>query len=187
LECAVIEKICLYDFLVASQTYAEWIKLYHKHPKHDEAMDSDEYESNGSNSQQTRTNTEAVLRIRTWKAQLDQLSSSLILSVTQILENRNGWLLGLTASNDDTTSKELEKLRSYCIPRLTISLHDVYAKLHRHNESLKLAVLIADERYQLYKAFDKKELRQLLALLTSSAKSLLEKVAREHRTKEIVA
>lgn len=171
LDSALLERVCLSEFLTCSYQYAEWVKHYHKKPV-------DGFPSLTSASP---GDTEAALnKHKYWKIKFDALTSEVILWTTKILQSPGGWLIKLSAFAD-TRGRELSKVRSECIPQLVINLHDVLMKTNQFFESLQIANLVADERYKVYTAFDKDELKRIMLLLRHSAISLLDKAAKTQK------
>jgi len=91
-----------------------------------------------------------------------------------LLQFPGGWLIDITDETDDVRPTQLRQLRRQCIQRATTMLITQLDESRDHHRALAVADALADERYTLYKVFDKEAMRRVLAVLRDCAIHALE-------------
>lgn len=86
-----------------------------------------------------------------------------------------GWLVDqrMDCELDECRQNQLDLLRQLYIPMVAVLIQTVLQSTKQYQECLQLADYIASEKYQLYKAFRKEELKKFLELLRESSLHLL--------------
>lgn len=102
---------------------------------------------------------------------LDSLKSALLL--------RGGWMRSLETSSEDEMMdigeaevlrrEEIEEVRRFGIPQLTLLLHHVLHESEMYAEATELAVLVGSEEFKLFESFGASELKILLSRIADSA------------------
>jgi len=115
-------------------------------------------------------------QLKQWKHKDHQLTRVTIERMMAVLTFPNGWLVDKQPDPHHTEIdrvQQLHDLRQRCLPPLVFLLHRVYTQNNRYHESLKLADLVADEKYCLYKVFTKSDLEKLMGIFRSTTLKIL--------------
>ncbi|XP_040571434.1 nuclear pore complex protein Nup107 [Lepeophtheirus salmonis] len=94
-----------------------------------------------------------------------------------VLTFPQGWLVDEVEEISEESiqrKEELEYLRKICIPKLVLLLHSVYHSSKQFKEAIKLADLVASERYEIYQLYSKDKLRELLNKIHESSVAAME-------------
>ena len=115
----------------------------------------------------------------------EEVKCTLISNVEEKITNvlcfvGGGWMIDQSEPDDedsmtdqgDSRTNQMALLRKLCLPQLTLLLHSVLHSSGMFAKCLKLADLIAAEKFHLYQEFSQDELQKLLQLLHKSAVSL---------------
>jgi len=88
-----------------------------------------------------------------------------------------GWLVDQRSDGtvDENRQLQMARLRKQCIPHVTRLLQELLIHEERHSEAVRLADVIASERYQLYKEFTREDLKHFLRVSLDSSIALLVK------------
>lgn len=116
----------------------------------------------------------------------EEMKCTLIADVEEKITNvlcfvGGGWMVDQSGPDNDDSVTEREDsirtnqmvlLRKLCIPQLTLLLHSVLHSSGMYAKCLKLADLVAADKFCLYQEFSQDELQKLLQLLHKSAVAL---------------
>ncbi|KAL0479844.1 nucleoporin Nup107 [Acrasis kona] len=106
--------------------------------------------------------------LQSWKQQHAQLARAASEQVKSMLE-----FVSRADSNEEPAGDYLNNFKQYCIPNGVFMLCRIYQSVGSHSECLDLAEFVADEAYQLYKWFTKKELSKLMFMFGTSEVAML--------------
>ncbi|XP_030021223.2 nuclear pore complex protein Nup107 [Manduca sexta] len=180
------EHLCLKAYLESLEGFATWYRHYISgQPKDVEALPPDASFSDKAHHEQR------VAQVEQQKARWSNAVSHQARHTKNLLYNvllfPGGWLQD---ENDSTTSenftenerkersKQLETLRSLCIPEVAILILKILQSndnIENHKEAVKLSNLLAAENRCLYKVFTKNKLMEILDMIKESCLLLLEK------------
>ncbi|KAK9876612.1 hypothetical protein WA026_013990 [Henosepilachna vigintioctopunctata] len=99
-----------------------------------------------------------------WKITMEHMAKNVKELLYNVLLFPEGWL---------TTAKDGEYLRSICIPEVMLLLYKVLFEIGSYEECVRLADIVASEKYELYKVYSKEKLGELLVKLGESSLALL--------------
>ncbi|XP_075153199.1 nuclear pore complex protein Nup107 [Haematobia irritans] len=182
-DCSIKEYLSYKVYLAAIDSFNEWSRLYHNRPKEPQLVNA------GANftERMASEHKEQVYRaeLNRWNVSLEEQAKVCRDSLYNVLLfPEKGWLIDPDTPKDPTDISsivwesrqiQLDKIRSICIPEVTLLLHKVLHLSEDYQGCVKLADEIASENRELYKVYTKHKLAELLAKLAESSLELLNK------------
>ncbi|KAF4079966.1 hypothetical protein AMELA_G00184450 [Ameiurus melas] len=153
-ENAIREHLCIRAYLEAHEAFNEWFRHM--------------------NSPRERVQVES----RDLAGRLDALTEDVKERIYNVLLFVDGgWMVDVRedAEVDSERSIQMALLRRLCLPMMTLLLLTVLQRTERHQESLRLADIIASDQHRLYEVFSKDELQKFLQKMRESSLLLLDK------------
>ncbi|XP_005177780.2 nuclear pore complex protein Nup107 [Musca domestica] len=180
-DCSIKEYLSYKVYLAAIDSFNEWSRLYHNRPKEPQLVTA------GANftERMASEHKEQVYRgeLNRWKASLEEQARVCRDSLFNVLLfPEKGWLIDPDTPKDpanispvtwENRQVQLDKIRSICIPEITLLLHKVLHLSEDYQGCVRLADEIASENRQLYKVYTKHKLAELLSKLAESSLELL--------------
>ncbi|XP_013100410.2 nuclear pore complex protein Nup107 [Stomoxys calcitrans] len=182
-DCSIKEYLGYKVYLAAIDSFNEWSRLYHNRPKEPQLVNA------GANftERMASEHKEQVYRaeLNRWNVSLEEQAKLCRDSLFNVLLfPEKGWLIDPDTPKDpadispliwENRQIQLDKIRSICIPEITLLLHKVLHLSEDYQGCVKLADEIASENRELYKVYTKHKLAELLSKLAESSLELLNK------------
>ncbi|XP_008546727.1 nuclear pore complex protein Nup107 [Microplitis demolitor] len=174
---SIREYLCYKAYLDAQEGFQEWFRHFHQGkpipldplPTYATFTEKVAYDHKKAQYQ---------AELESWKATMQRHTKA----VKQLLFNvllfpDGGWLVDRTKTMppDHLRKHQLAKLRSLCIPKITLLLINVMSEMNEHAECIELGETLALERYQLYKVFPKERMREVYKKICESSLVLMDK------------
>nr|XP_022908849.1 nuclear pore complex protein Nup107 [Onthophagus taurus] len=157
------EHLCYRAYLDAQEAFSLWFKHYKMKPIEPESIPVNAHLTEKVAHQHKTSQYKA--EIERWKMTMSHLAKSAkTLLYNVLLFPDGGWLGGVNNA---------ERLRSTCIPECTLLLYNVLFESGLLSECIRLADILASEKYQLYKVYSKESLREILRKLSEASVALL--------------
>ncbi|CAD6225773.1 GSCOCG00005718001-RA-CDS [Cotesia congregata] len=173
---SIREYLCFKAYLDAQEGFQEWFRHFH-HGKPIPLEPLPMYATFTEKVAYDHKKAEYQANLENWKATMQRHTKA----VKQLLFNvllfpDGGWLVDRisTMPPDHLRKHQLLKLRSLCIPKITLLLINVMSEMNEHAECIELADTLASERYQLYKVFPKERLREVYRKICESSLVLMD-------------
>ncbi|XP_017881019.1 nuclear pore complex protein Nup107 [Ceratina calcarata] len=178
---AIREYLCYKTYLDAQEGFAEWFSHYH-HGKPTPLEDLPSYATFTEKVAYEHKMAQYNAEMERWKSTMQHHTKA----VKQLLFNvllfpDGGWLVDSNNNDSDephaddlSREHQMEKLREFCIPKITLLLHSVMSEMNEHAECIQLADILASEQYQLYKVFQKGRLREVFKKICESSLVLMD-------------
>ncbi|TRY97188.1 hypothetical protein DNTS_015794 [Danionella cerebrum] len=174
-ENAIREHLCIRAYLEAHEAFNEWFKHMSWPPVKPTAP-----------AQATFTEKVAhemdeagyKMEFESWQGRLIALTEDVKERIYNVLLFVDGgWMVDvrMDAEEDSERSHQMRLLRQLCLPFMSFLLLSVLQKTERHQESLRLADIIASDQHRLYEVFSKDELQKFLQKMRESSILLLDK------------
>ncbi|XP_059484595.1 nuclear pore complex protein Nup107 [Neocloeon triangulifer] len=173
---AMREYLSFQLYLDAHKDFGEWLHYLHKRPVAPEAV------SKEAAFQQKLLYEEQIKfyksSLESWKKNLNHMAEVCKKRFMNILTFPDGvWLKErdeLELSPEVVArNNEIDSLIRIVVPQAAFLVHEISLKSGDAKFSLHLANIIASERYELYRHFSKKDLRELLQKISESSVELL--------------
>ncbi|XP_034939545.1 nuclear pore complex protein Nup107 [Chelonus insularis] len=173
---SIREYLCYKAYLDAQEGFQEWFQHFHQgKPIPPDPLSS--YATFTEKVAYDHKKAQYESDLERWKSTMQHHTKE----VKQLLFNvllfpQGGWLVDTKeASVEDPLRKhQLEKLRSLCIPKVTLLLLTVMSEMNQHMECVELADVLASEQYKLYKVFSKTSLREVYTKICESSVVLMD-------------
>nr|XP_046190052.1 nuclear pore complex protein Nup107-like [Oncorhynchus gorbuscha] len=113
-----------------------------------------------------------------WTGRLEALTEDVKERIYNVLLFVDGgWMVDAREDTEEDPERghQMVLLRRLCLPMMSFLLQTVLQRTQRHQESLRLADIIASDQHRLYEVFSKEELRKFLQKMRESSLLLLDK------------
>lgn len=173
-----IEHMCWRQFVACLDSYSAWQSHHLLKPKAPQRSQLNLiYKlSSSSVAEELRQQQRMSALISEYQLELEQWQreEQRILKITQgqfidTLTMEGGRFLIAQAPVAEAEAATLASLRQICVPQLIFLLQRMCHEAGEYKSSQEVADLVADERYQLFLSFSKKELKALLERIAESA------------------
>ncbi|KAL8570338.1 hypothetical protein ACOMHN_035756 [Nucella lapillus] len=173
---ALREYMCMQAYLDAMESYNDWFSLYH-HSRPSQPSGVDVGSTFTDRVAQEHRLKQYHLDLERWQHNLlrqTQITKDRIYNVLLFMDG--GWMVDrfMDPEEEESRSQQLKLLRKVHIPALCLNLHHMLHASQLYSECLQLADCIASEYHQLYKEFNKDDLKQLMRQIRESSLSLLD-------------
>ncbi|KAI1882040.1 hypothetical protein AGOR_G00246600 [Albula goreensis] len=173
---AIREHLCIRAYLEAHEAFSEWFGHMNSPPqKPSEPTQTAKFTEKVAHRMKEE---EYKLDYDSWKGRLEALTEDVKERIYNVLLFVDGgWMVDVRedAEEDPERSHQMALLRQQCLPMMTFLLQTVLHSTEQHQESLRLADIIASQQHQLYQVFSKEELRKFLQKVRESSLLLLDK------------
>ncbi|KAJ8402438.1 hypothetical protein AAFF_G00369270 [Aldrovandia affinis] len=173
---AIREHLCIRAYLEAHETFSEWFGHMNSPPqKPSVPAQAAKFTEKVAHRMKEE---EYKLDYNSWKGRLEDLTEDVKERIYNVLLFVDGgWMVDVRedAEEDPERSHQMALLRQQCLPMMTFLLQTVLHSTEQHQESLRVADIIASEQHQLYQVFSKEELRKFLQKVRESSLLLLDK------------
>lgn len=201
-ECSIHEYFCHVSYVVALDSYTDWLSLFHSKPKEPTLVNANAHFTERMASQHKEQTylhelerwrmsllelTQRKTQIR-FDALIVQLNIPPVLSVTKtnmmhvLTFPEKGYLVDpdtAQAPPDDSRLAmenrfdQMAGLRKLVIPQLVLLLHNALHSAEDYKTAVSLADEIASETWQLYQVYSKHELTEILGKISESSLALM--------------
>ncbi|XP_070298548.1 nuclear pore complex protein Nup107, partial [Salvelinus sp. IW2-2015] len=107
-----------------------------------------------------------------WTGRLEALTEDVKERIYNVLLFVDGgWMVDVREDTEEDPERghQMVLLRRLCLPMMSFLLQTVLQRTQRHQESLRLADIIASDQHRLYEVFSKDELRKFLQKMRESS------------------
>ncbi|MBN3313563.1 NU107 protein, partial [Atractosteus spatula] len=173
-ENAIREHLCIRAYLEAHEAFNEWFKHMNAPPQKPTLSSQAKYTETVAHEMKE---AEYKMEYKNWKECLEALTEDVKERIYNVLLFVDGgWMVDVRedAEEDPERSHQMTLLRRLCLPMMCFLLQTVLHSTRLHQESLRLADIIASEQHRLYQVFSKEELQKLLQKLRESSLLLLD-------------
>ncbi|XP_015208411.1 nuclear pore complex protein Nup107 [Lepisosteus oculatus] len=173
-ENAIREHLCIRAYLEAHEAFNEWFKHMNAPPQKPTLSSQAKYTETVAHEMKE---AEYKMDYKNWKECLEALTEDVKERIYNVLLFVDGgWMVDVRedAEEDPERSHQMTLLRRLCLPMMCFLLQTVLHSTKLHQESLRLADIIASEQHRLYQVFSKEELQKLLQKLRESSLLLLD-------------
>jgi len=179
----VREHLALQVYLEAQEAFSDWFDHFHRgQPRRPVLVENPTFTQKVAHEQKEKF---FAAELERWRGgQLIQAGKTEA-KLREVLTFPGGWLLDDDNQDSDETEmldevederrRELVSLRKQLLPQTVSLLHSLLHNTGQHKECLALADLVASDKYQLFTAYDKQQLRDLLKKLRESSLAAMEK------------
>lgn len=174
-ENAIREHLCIRAYLEAHEAFNEWFRHMNSPPVKPTKPTQAKFTETIAYEMKEK---EYKLEYETWQGRLDALTEDVKERIYNVLLFVDGgWMVDVRedAEVDSERSIQMALLRRLCLPMMTLLLLTVLQRTERHQESLRLADIIASDQHRLYEVFSKDELQKFLQKMRESSLLLLDK------------
>ncbi|KAJ8008866.1 hypothetical protein DPEC_G00082890 [Dallia pectoralis] len=174
-ENAIREHLCIRAYLEAHEAFNEWFKHMNSPPQKPSLPPQAKFTETVAFEMKEK---EYQMEHENWSGRLDVLTEDIKERIYNVLLFVDGgWMVDVRedAEEDSERSHQMAMLRRLCLPMVTFLLLTVLQRTERHQESLRMADIIASDQHRLYEVFSKDELRKFLQKIRESSLLLLDK------------
>ncbi|XP_062852985.1 nuclear pore complex protein Nup107 [Trichomycterus rosablanca] len=174
-ENAIREHLCIHAYLEAHESFNEWFRHMNSPPVKPTPPAQAKFTETVAYEMKEK---EYKLEFENWKGRLDVLTEEVKERIYNVLLFVDGgWMVDVRedAEEDSDRSVQMALLRRLCLPMMAFLLLTVLQRAERHQESLRLAEIIASDQHRLYEVFSKDELQKFLQKMRESSLLLLDK------------
>lgn len=174
-ENAVREHLCVRAYLEAHEAFNEWFKHMNCPPVKPTAPAQAKFTETVAHEMKE---AEYNIEYETWQGRLGALTEDVKERIYNVLLFVDGgWMVDVRedAEEDSERSHQMTLLRRLCLPMMSFLLLTVLQRTERHQESLRLADIVASDQHKLYEVFTKEELQKFLQKMRESSLLLLDK------------
>ncbi|XP_056311527.1 nuclear pore complex protein Nup107 [Danio aesculapii] len=174
-ENAIREHLCIRAYLEAHEAFNEWFKHMNCPPVKPTAPAQAKFTEKVAHEMKE---AEYKIELETWQGRLGALTEDVKERIYNVLLFVDGgWMVDVRedAEEDSERSHQMTLLRRLCLPMMSFLLLTVLQRTERHQESLRLADIIASDQHKLYEVFSKDELQKFLQKMRESSLLLLDK------------
>uniref|UniRef100_A0A672RPR4 Nuclear pore complex protein n=1 Tax=Sinocyclocheilus grahami TaxID=75366 RepID=A0A672RPR4_SINGR len=172
-ENAIREHLCIRAYLEAHEAFNEWFKHMNCPPVKPTAPAQAKFTEKVAYEMK-----EAEYKYENWQGRLGALTEDVKERIYNVLLFVDGgWMVDVRedAEEDSERAHQMTLLRRLCLPMMSFLLLTVLQRTERHQESLRLADIIASDQHRLYEVFSKEELQKFLQKMRESSLLLLDK------------
>ncbi|XP_051547167.1 nuclear pore complex protein Nup107 [Myxocyprinus asiaticus] len=174
-ENAIREHLCIRAYLEAHEAFNEWFKHMNCPPMKPTPPAQAKFTEKVAHEMKE---AEYKIEYENWQGRLGALTDDVKERIYNVLLFVDGgWMVDVRvdAEEDSERTHQMALLRRLCLPMMTFLLLTVLQRTERHQESLRLADIIASDQHRLYEVFSKEELQKFLHKLRESSLLLLDK------------
>uniref|UniRef100_A0A6Q2ZQ84 Nuclear pore complex protein n=1 Tax=Esox lucius TaxID=8010 RepID=A0A6Q2ZQ84_ESOLU len=174
-ENAIREHLCIRAYLEAHEAFNEWFKHMNTPPQKPSLPAQAKFTETVAFEMKEK---EYQMEHDNWSGRLDALTEDVKERIYNVLLFVDGgWMVDVRedAEEDPERGHQMAMLRRLCLPMMTFLLLTVLQRTQRHQESLRMADIIASDQHRLYEVFSKDELRKFLQKIRESSLLLLDK------------
>ncbi|KAG7454659.1 hypothetical protein MATL_G00262070 [Megalops atlanticus] len=174
-ENAIREHLCIRAYLEAHEAFNEWFKHMNSPPQKPTLPPQAKFTEKVAHDMKEK---EYKMEYDNWKGRLESLTDDVKERIYNVLLFVDGgWMVDVRedAEEDPERSHQMALLRRLCLPMMTFLLQTVLHSTDQHQESLRLADIIASDQHRLYQVFSKEELRKFMQKLRESSLLLLDR------------
>ncbi|KAK7130211.1 hypothetical protein R3I93_019747 [Phoxinus phoxinus] len=174
-ENAIREHLCIRAYLEAHDAFNEWFKHMNCPPVKPTAPAQAKFTEKVAHEMKE---TEYKMEYENWQGRLGALTEDVKERIYNVLLFVDGgWMVDVReeAEEDSERTHQMALLRRLCLPMMSFLLLTVLQRTERHQESLRLADIIASDQHRLYEVFSKEELQKFLQKMRESSLLLLDK------------
>ncbi|XP_043268599.1 nuclear pore complex protein Nup107 [Venturia canescens] len=180
---SIREYLCYKAYLDAQEGFQEWFSHFYQ-GKPAPLDDLPSYATFTEKVAHDHKKAQYSAELERWKCTMQHHTKA----VKQLLFNvllfpDGGWLVDSSSekvTGDESTPAmplrlhQLNRLRSLCIPKITLLLLTVMSDMNEHAECVELSDILASEQYQLYSVFSKDKLREVTGKICESSLALMD-------------
>ncbi|KAG7320612.1 hypothetical protein KOW79_016465 [Hemibagrus wyckioides] len=174
-ENAIREHLCVRAYLEAHEAFNEWFRHMNSPPLKPTPPTQAKFKETVAYEMKEKDYKSDYEK---WQGRLDALTEDVKERIYNVLLFVDGgWMVDVRedAEVDSERSIQMALLRRLCLPMMTFLLLTVLQRTERHQESLRLADIIASDQHRLYEVFSKDELQKFLQKIRESSLLLLDK------------
>uniref|UniRef100_A0A672RPB5 Nuclear pore complex protein n=1 Tax=Sinocyclocheilus grahami TaxID=75366 RepID=A0A672RPB5_SINGR len=174
-ENAIREHLCIRAYLEAHEAFNEWFKHMNCPPVKPTAPAQAKFTEKVAYEMKE---AEYKMEYENWQGRLGALTEDVKERIYNVLLFVDGgWMVDVRedAEEDSERAHQMTLLRRLCLPMMSFLLLTVLQRTERHQESLRLADIIASDQHRLYEVFSKEELQKFLQKMRESSLLLLDK------------
>uniref|UniRef100_A0A673GHZ1 Nuclear pore complex protein n=1 Tax=Sinocyclocheilus rhinocerous TaxID=307959 RepID=A0A673GHZ1_9TELE len=174
-ENAIREHLCIRAYLEAHEAFNEWFKHMNCPPVKPTAPAQAKFTEKVAYEMKE---AEYKMEYENWQGRLGALTEDVKERIYNVLLFVDGgWMVDVRedAEEDSERAHQMTLLRRLCLPMMSFLLLTVLQRTERHQESLRLADIIASDQHRLYEVFSKEELHKFLQKMRESSLLLLDK------------
>ncbi|KAL0967258.1 hypothetical protein UPYG_G00249980 [Umbra pygmaea] len=157
---AIREHLCIRAYLEAHNAFNEWFKHMNSPPQKPSLPAQAKFTETVAFEMKEK---EYQLEHDNWNSRLEAL--------TEDVKERES----TDVEEDPERGHQMALLRRLCLPMMSFLLLTVLQRTDRHQDSLRMADIIASDQHRLYEVFSKDELRKFLQKMRESSLLLLDK------------
>uniref|UniRef100_A0A8C1WAL1 Nuclear pore complex protein n=1 Tax=Cyprinus carpio TaxID=7962 RepID=A0A8C1WAL1_CYPCA len=174
-ENAIREHLCIRAYLEAHEAFNEWFKHMNCPPVKPTAPAQAKFTEKVAHEMKE---AEYKIEYENWQGGLGALTEDVKERIYNVLLFVDGgWMVDVRedAEKDSERAHQMTLLRRLCLPMMSFLLVTVLQRTERHQESLRLADIIASDQHRLYEVFSTEELQKFLQKMRESSLLLLDK------------
>ncbi|XP_065218253.1 nuclear pore complex protein Nup107 [Planococcus citri] len=160
-------------YLNAEMRFADWFHTFHKLEPSRPQKPSDDAQFTQKVAYEHHL-TQYNNDYQRWTSSVDEQTKIVKSHLYNVLLFPDGgWLVENRYFEDSSRIAQMNALRKLCIPKIVILLHTVLHSIQLYDECLKLAEIITSEENEIYKAYSKQDLGEILKKICDSSVCLL--------------
>uniref|UniRef100_A0A674A526 Nuclear pore complex protein n=1 Tax=Salmo trutta TaxID=8032 RepID=A0A674A526_SALTR len=174
-ENAIREHLCVRAYLEAHEAFNEWFHHMNSPPQKPSLPAQAKFTEKVAYEMKEN---EYQLEHDSWTGRLEALTEDVKERIYNVLLFVDGgWMVDVREDTEEDPERghQMVLLRRLCLPMMSFLLQTVLQRTQRHQESLRLADVIASDQHRLYEVFSKDELRKFLQKMRESSLLLLDK------------
>lgn len=174
-ENAIREHLCIRAYLEAHEAFNEWFRHLNGPPQQPTLAPQARFTQKVAHEMREK---DYQMEYENWSGRLDALTEDVKERIYNVLLFVDGgWMVDVREDMEEDPERghQMALLRRLCLPMMSFLLQTVLQRTGRHQESLRLADIIASEQHRLYEVFSKDELRKFLQKMRESSLLLLDK------------
>ncbi|XP_076849044.1 nuclear pore complex protein Nup107 [Brachyhypopomus gauderio] len=172
---AIREHLCIRAYLEAHEAFNEWFRNMNSPPVKPTEPAQAKFTEKVAYEMKEK---EYKMEYESWQGRVEALTEEVKERIYNVLLFVDGgWMVDVRedAEEDSERSVQMALLRRLCLPMMTFLLLTVLQQTQRHQESLRLADIIASDQHRLYEVFTREELLKFLQKMRESSLLLLDK------------
>ncbi|KAJ8373496.1 hypothetical protein SKAU_G00040760 [Synaphobranchus kaupii] len=174
-ENAIREHLCIRAYLEAHESFSDWFGHMNSSPQKPSVLaQAAKFKEKVAHKMKEE---DYQMDYSSWKGRLEALTDDVKERIYNVLLFVDGgWMVDVREDADEEPerSHQMALLRQLCLPMMAFLLQSVLHSTKQHQESLRLADIIASEQHRLYQVFSKEELCKFLQKLRESSLLLLD-------------
>ncbi|XP_056132105.1 nuclear pore complex protein Nup107 [Lampris incognitus] len=174
-ENAIREHLCIRAYLEAHEAFSDWFSHSSSTPQKPTPAPQAKFTERVANEMREQ---EYQADYDIWLGRLEALTEDVKERIYNVLLFVDGgWMVDSREDvvEDSERSHQMALLRSLCLPRMTFLLLSVLQTSSRHQETLRLADIVASDQHRLYEVFSKEDLKRFLQKMRESSMNLLDR------------